>query len=111
ILSHFGRPEGEQNPEMSLAYMVPVLIHCWGYNVSFAPDCVGPAAQKLASSLKPGEIGLLENVRFHKGETDNDPAFIKQLAELGDIFVNDAFSAAHRAHASTEGLSRYLPSA
>lgn len=110
ILSHFGRPEGEQNPEMSLAFLAPVLQSCWGYDIRFAPDCIGAPAQKLAGSLKNGEIGLLENVRFHKGETKNDPDFVRALASLGDVFVNDAFSAAHRAHASTEGLSHHLPS-
>lgn len=111
ILSHFGRPEGEQNPEMSLAFLVPVLQEQWGVSVSFAANCIGEKAQILAGSLKPGEVGLLENLRFHKGETENDHGFIQELAKLGDIYVNDAFSAAHRAHASTEGLARYLPSA
>lgn len=111
ILSHFGRPEGAQNPEMSLAFLVPVLQECWGRDVRFTPECIGPAAQKLADSLETGDIGLLENVRFHKGETENDPKFVKELAALGDVFVNDAFSASHRAHASTEGLSHHLPSA
>ncbi|MCB1650603.1 MAG: phosphoglycerate kinase [Alphaproteobacteria bacterium] len=111
ILSHFGRPEGEQNPEMSLAFMLPTLEECWQTSVRFAPDCIGEKARQAAESLQDGEILLLENVRFHKGEKANDPAFIKELASLGDIYVNDAFSAAHRAHASTEGLARILPSA
>lgn len=111
ILSHFGRPEGEQNPEMSLAFLLGPLKECWGHDVSFAADCVGEKAEQLSSCLQDGDIGLLENVRFHKGETTNDPAFVNQLAKLGDIFINDAFSAAHRAHASTEGLAHILPSA
>jgi len=111
VLSHFGRPEGEQNPEMSLAFLVPVLKERWGCSVRFAPNCIGESAEKLAASLQPGEIGLLENLRFHKGETDNDPAFAQALATLGDIYINDAFSAAHRAHASTEGIARLLPAA
>lgn len=111
ILSHFGRPDGEQNPEMSLAFLSPVLKQCWGRLVRFAPDCVGSAARKLSAELKNGEIGLLENVRFHKEETANDKDFAQDLAALGDIYINDAFSAAHRAHASTEGIAHVLPSA
>lgn len=111
ILSHFGRPEGEQNPEMSLAFLLGPLKESWGLDVSFAADCIGEHAQRLADSLSNSDIGLLENVRFHKGETANDPAFVRALAALGDVFVNDAFSAAHRAHASTEGLAHALPSA
>lgn len=111
ILSHFGRPEGEQNPEMSLAFLTPVLKQCWDRLVRFAPDCVGDAARKLSAELKDGEIGLLENVRFHKEETANDKGFAQDLASLGDIYVNDAFSASHRAHASTEGIAHLLPSA
>ena len=111
ILSHFGRPEGEQNPEMSLAFLTPVLKQCWGRLVRFAPDCVGDAARKLSAELKDGEIGLLENVRFHKEETANDKGFAQDLASLGDIYVNDAFSASHRAHASTEGSAHLLRSA
>jgi phosphoglycerate kinase len=111
ILSHFGRPEGERNPEMSLAFLIPVLQNCWGRDVSFIPECVGPAAEKAADSLIPGQVAVLENVRFHKGEEANDPYFCQQLAALGDLYVNDAFSAAHRAHASTEGLAHILPSA
>lgn len=109
ILSHFGRPDGAQNPEMSLAFLAPVLEKRWGYPVRFSQDCIGATAQGLAQSLKDGEIALLENVRFHKEEEANDPAFAKTLSLLGDIYVNDAFSAAHRAHASTEGLAHHLP--
>lgn len=110
ILSHFGRPEGEQNPAMSLVFLTPTLEQCWGRSVRFAPDCIGPAAEKIVSSLEDGEIALLENVRFHKGEKKNDPEFAKNLAALGDIYINDAFSASHRSHASTEGIARLLPS-
>ncbi|MAF97664.1 MAG: phosphoglycerate kinase [Micavibrio sp.] len=111
ILSHFGRPEGEQNPEMSLAFLVPTLEECWGTKVSFAPNCIGEKAQKASDALQSGDVVLLENLRFHKGEKANDPEFVRELASLGDIYVNDAFSAAHRAHASTEGLAHILPAA
>jgi len=111
ILSHFGRPEGEQNPEMSLAFLVGTLEDCWGCDVRFATDCIGERAKAMADSLNDGDVALLENLRFHKGEKANDPAFVAELAKLGDIYVNDAFSAAHRAHASTEGLAHALPPA
>jgi len=111
ILSHFGRPEGAQNPEMSLAFLLQTLEECWGCPIRFAPNCIGEKAQNLSQSLQDGEVALLENVRFHKGEESNDPAFAQELAKLGDLYVNDAFSAAHRAHASTEGLAHYLPAA
>lgn len=111
ILSHFGRPEGEQNPEMSLAFLAPILEKCWNVDVRFCPDCIGHVAKDMAASLQNGHILLMENLRFYKGEEKNDPAFTAQLAELGDIYVNDAFSAAHRAHASTEGLAKLLPAA
>lgn len=112
LLSHFGRPEGEQNPEMSLIFLLPALQKSFGVEkIRFAQDCIGPSAKTLADSLQPGEVGLLENLRFHKGEKSNDPAFARELASLGDLYVNDAFSAAHRAHASTEGLAHLLPAA
>lgn len=111
VLSHFGRPEGAQNPEMSLAFLIPTLEKSWDCNIRFAQNCIGEKAEILASNLKDGEVALMENVRFHKGEEANDPEFVAALAKLGDIYVNDAFSAAHRAHASTEGLARVLPSA
>ncbi len=111
ILSHFGRPDGEHNPQMSLAFLLPALEKSWGTKVKFAQDCIGAKAESLAASLQPGEIAILENVRFHKGEEANDPAFCRELAKNGDIFVNDAFSVSHRAHASTEGLAHLLPSA
>ena len=110
ILSHFGRPEGEQNPAMSLVFLVPVLQQAFGVDrIAFAPDCVGDAARNVAQHLENGDVALLENVRFHKSEKANDHGFAKELASLGDIFVNDAFSAAHRAHASTEGIAHHLP--
>ncbi len=111
ILAHFGRPKGERKDEFSLSFLPPVLKEQWGVDVAFAGDCIGAAAQSLADDLAPGQVGLLENVRFHKGETDNDAAFARDLAKAGDIFINDAFSAAHRAHATTEGLAHLLPTA
>lgn len=109
ILSHFGRPKDGPDAEFSLQFLVPVLQAQWGQPVAFAPDCIGAPAATLVQTLQAGQIGLLENVRFHKGEEKNDPAFARALAENGDIFINDAFSAAHRAHASTEGLAHILP--
>lgn len=111
ILSHFGRPKGERKVEYSLSFLPPLLQKQWGVEVQFAEDCIGTPAQNMAANLENGQFGLLENLRFHKGEEGNDPEFIKQLATLGDVYVNDAFSAAHRAHASTEGLAHMLPNA
>ena len=111
ILSHFGRPEGAQNPEMSLAFLIPALQECWECDIRFAADCIGEKAQNVIDTLAPGDVALLENVRFHKGEKSNDSDFASQLAALADLYVNDAFSAAHRAHASTEGIAHHLPSA
>lgn len=111
VLSHFGRPEGEQTPSMSLAFLVGVLQERWGADIKFAPDCIGPKAEAVANALNNGEVAVLENLRFHKGEKTNDSAFVQALASLGDIYVNDAFSAAHRYHASTEGLAHVLPCA
>lgn len=110
LLAHFGRPKGQPNPEMSLEPLAPVLSQMLGTPVGFADDCVGPVAAGIVAALKDGNVVLLENTRFHAGEEKNDEEFASQLASLGDIFVNDAFSAAHRAHASTEGLARHLPS-
>ena len=110
VLSHFDRPKGKVVPSMSLKPVAPALSSALGQPVAFADDCVGPVAEKAVAALKDGDVLLLENTRFHKGEEDNDPAFAKELAKLGDIFVNDAFSAAHRAHASTEGIAHLLPS-
>ena len=109
VLSHFGRPKGGPDTENSLAPVAAALGKLAGLPVSLAPDCVGEAAEKAVAALPDGGILVLENTRFHKGEERNDPEFAKALAALGDIFVNDAFSAAHRAHASTEGLARLLP--
>jgi phosphoglycerate kinase len=111
LLSHFDRPKGKVVPSMSLKALVAPLSQELGREVAFAEDCVGPVAEAAVAALKDGEVLLLENTRFHKGEEDNDPAMAKQLAALGDIFVNDAFSAAHRAHASTEGVAHLLPNA
>ncbi len=108
LLSHLGRPKGTARPELSLAPVVPALEARLGA-VAFASDCIGPAAAEVVEALKPGGIALLENLRFHPGEEANDPAFAKALAANGDVFVNDAFSTAHRAHASTEGIAHILP--
>jgi len=112
VLSHFGRPDGKRVDSMSLQPLVqPLSAALGGLKVAFAPDCVGPQAMAVVDALPEGGIALLENTRFHAGEEANDPGFVKELAALGDIYVNDAFSAAHRAHASTEGVARLLPSA
>jgi phosphoglycerate kinase len=111
VLSHFDRPKGKVLPSMSLRVLVEPLSKAVGRPVAFAEDCIGPKAQSAVAALKDGEVLLLENTRFHKGEEENDPAMAKELAALGDIYVNDAFSAAHRAHASTEGVARLLPNA
>jgi phosphoglycerate kinase len=110
VLSHFGRPKG-RDASQSLAPLVGPLAAAVGRPVAFVDDCIGPAAEAAAARLRGGEILLLENLRFHKGEEKNEPAFVKALAALGDVYVNDAFSCAHRAHASTEGLAHVLPSA
>ncbi len=109
VISHFERPKGRRVPEMSLKPIAPALAKIIGQPVAFADDCIGPDAAAVVNKLNNGDVALLENLRFHKGEEDNDPAFVKELAALGDIYVNDAFSAAHRAHASTEGLAHVLP--
>ena len=111
VLSHFDRPKGKVVPSMSLRPVTEPLGKAVGRAVAFANDCVGEVAKEAVAKLKDGDVLLLENTRFHTGEEKNDPAFAKQIAELGDIFVNDAFSAAHRAHATTEGLAHLLPSA
>ncbi|MHA1113659.1 MAG: phosphoglycerate kinase [Alphaproteobacteria bacterium] len=112
LLSHFGRPKGKSDPAMSLRPLVASLSAALGgRKVAFAKDCIGAAARDAVAAMAPGDVLLLENLRFHPGEEANDPAFAKALAELGDVYVNDAFSAAHRAHASTEGLARLLPAA
>ncbi|MEH6677881.1 phosphoglycerate kinase [Phenylobacterium sp.] len=109
LLAHFDRPKGKVVPSMSLEPIVPALAKVLGGPVAFAADCVGEAAAAAVDALGPGDVLLLENVRFHTGEEGNDPAFAKALAANGDLYVNDAFSAAHRAHASTEGLAHILP--
>ncbi|HEY2033272.1 MAG TPA: phosphoglycerate kinase [Rhizomicrobium sp.] len=111
VLSHFDRPKGKVVPEMSLKPIAPALAKELGKPVAFASDCVGDVAKDAVAKLKDGDIVLLENTRFHKGEEANDPEFAKEVASLGDVFVNDAFSAAHRAHATTTGLAYLLPSA
>jgi len=108
LLAHFGRPKG-RDPKDSLKPIAAELARVLKRNMGFADDCVGEAAEKAVAAMKPGAILLLENTRFHKEEEKNDPAFVEQLAKLGDIYVNDAFSAAHRAHASTEGVAHRLP--
>jgi phosphoglycerate kinase len=111
VLSHFGRPDGKRVPEMSLKPLVEPLAKAIGKPVAFADDCIGAVAEAAVRALKNGEVLLLENLRFHKEEEKNDPGFIDKLSALGDIYINDAFSAAHRAHASTEGLANRLPAA
>ncbi|MFC3125825.1 phosphoglycerate kinase [Pseudoroseomonas globiformis] len=110
ICSHFDRPKGKRVPEMSLKPMAEALSASLGQPVLFAEDCIGETAQQAVAKMSNGEILVLENTRFHSGEEKNDPAMVKALAALADAFVNDAFSAAHRAHASTEGVARQLPS-
>jgi phosphoglycerate kinase len=110
LLAHFDRPKGKVVPAMSLAFVAEPLGKLLEQEVAFASDCVGPEAAKVIAGLEKGGVALLENVRFHAGEESNDAAFATELAKLGDVYVNDAFSAAHRAHASTEALARALPS-
>ena len=109
LLSHFGRPKGP-DPTQSLKLAAPAIAAVLKRPIAFAEDCIGEKAAAAVNAMKPGDILCLENTRFHPGEERNDPDFVAQLAALGDIFVNDAFSAAHRAHASVEGLGRRLPS-
>lgn len=109
LMSHFGRPKGGPDPEFSLAPVAPALAKLIGRDVAFAGDCVGPVAENALAQLPDGGVLLLENTRFHAGETRNDAEMSRQLAALGDIFVNDAFGSAHRAHASTVGVTDYLP--
>jgi len=110
VISHFGRPKGAPEAEFSLRPVAARLADLLRRPVAFASDCIGSAAEKAVAALQPGEIVVLENLRFHKGEENNDPAFAQALAGLGDIFVSDAFSTAHRAHASTDAITRLLPS-
>ena len=109
LTSHLGRPKGEFKPEFSLAPVAKELSRLLGTEVIMAKDVIGEDAKQKAANLKEGEVLLLENVRYHREETDNEPEFAKELASFGEIFVNDAFGTAHRAHASTEGVTKYLP--
>ena len=109
VLAHFGRPKGKREPSMSLRPLARPLGEALGVEVAFAEDCVGDVARRAVDALRPGQVLLLENLRFHAGEEKNDPAFADQLAALGDIYVDDAFSAAHRAHASITGVAERLP--
>ena len=109
LCSHLGRPKGEVKPEFSLRPVAEHLGKLLGKPVAFAEDCIGPKAEEAAKSLKPGDVLLLENTRFHAGETKNDPEMAKQLASLAEVYVNDAFGSAHRAHASTAGVAQFLP--
>ena len=109
VLSHFGRPKNGPDKENSLEPVAGALAQHLKQPVSFASDCIGDAAASAIAKMKDGDVLVLENTRFHKGEEKNDPAFVEELAKLGDLYVNDAFSAAHRAHASTEGVAHRLP--
>ncbi len=109
LASHLGRPKGEKVPSMSLAPVAPALAQRIGLPVLFLDDCVGDKIEDAVNSLVPGQIALLENLRFYKGETDNDPAFAQSLAKLADVYINDAFGTAHRAHASTYGVAELIP--
>ena len=109
ILAHFGRPKGQKNPEYSLSKITRPLTQVLGREVQFIPDCQGDAAADGIAVMRAGDIAILENTRFHPGEEKNDPALVDAMAAIADFYVNDAFSAAHRAHASTEGLAHKLP--
>lgn len=109
LMAHFGRPKGKAVPEMSLRPVALALSERMETSVGFVEDCIGPAAKSAIDGLSDGEVLLLENTRFHAGEEKNDPDFVAELAKNGDVFVNDAFSAAHRAHASTEGVAHHMP--
>ena len=110
VMSHFGRPKGQKNPDFSMAPIAKEFEKLLGRPVKLASDVIGPEVEAEVKALKPGEVLLLENVRFYKEEEGNDPEFAKTLASYGDVYCNDAFGTAHRAHASTEGVSHYLPS-
>jgi len=110
LMSHLGRPKGKPKPEFSLKPVAERLGKLLNKSVILAPDCVGNEVSNLAADLKPGSVLLLENLRFHNEEEENNPVFSQQLASLGDIYINDAFGTAHRAHASTEGVTKFLPS-
>jgi phosphoglycerate kinase len=110
LLSHFGRPKGQTRPDMSTALLVKPLSQLLGRSVRFIEDCQGPEAERAVTTMTPASVGILENTRFHDGEEKNDPELAKAMAALGDYYVDDAFSTAHRAHASTEGITHFLPS-
>ncbi|HEV8620078.1 MAG TPA: phosphoglycerate kinase [Nitrospiraceae bacterium] len=109
LCSHLGRPNGTFDPKYSLAPVAKRLGRLMGKEILFAPDCIGPAVERLVAKMKPGDVLLLENLRFHMGEEENDDNFSKALAALGDVYINDAFGAAHRAHASTVGITKFIP--
>jgi phosphoglycerate kinase len=109
LLAHFGRPKGERRPDMSLSLVTSAYEEVLGRPVRFVGDCCGEMAAENVAMMQPGDVAILENSRFHPGEEKNDPELARAMAALGDLYVNDAFSAAHRAHASTEGLARLLP--
>ena len=109
LCSHLGRPKGMFDPRYSLAPVAKRLGRLLGKEILFAPDCIGPAVEGLIAKMNPGDVLLLENLRFHQGEEDNDDTFSKALAALGDVYINDAFGAAHRAHASTVGITKFIP--
>ncbi len=111
LASHLGRPKGKPEPKYSLKPVAARLSELLGKQVAFAPDCVGPEVEKMVSSLRDGDALLLENLRFHAEEEKNDPAFARQLAALCDVYVNDAFGTAHRAHASTAGITKFVKQA
>ncbi len=108
LMSHMGRPKGQRLDKYSLRHIVPAVSKILGVDVKFAEDCVGPVAEQAAAQLKPGEVLLLENLRFHKEETEGDENFAAQLAKLGDVYINDAFGTAHRAHASTAVVAKFF---
>jgi len=107
LMSHLGRPKGKPNPKYSLKPAALRLSQLLGKEVKLAPDCIGNEVKAMVNAMKPGDVILLENLRFHEEEEKNNPEFAKQLADLGDVYVNDAFGSAHRAHASTEGLTKF----
>ena len=109
LCSHLGRPKGTFDPKYSLAPVAKRLGRLMGKDILFAPDCIGPAVEGLVAKMKPGDVLLLENLRFHQGEEENDDAFSKALAALGDVYINDAFGAAHRTHASIVGITKFIP--
>jgi phosphoglycerate kinase len=110
VISHFGRPKGRPDPAFTLQPVAEKLGQLMGSPIAFANECIGGSAEKTVAALRPGQIAVLENLRFHPGEEKNAPEFAKELAKLGEVFIGDAFSCSHRAHASTEGITHYLPS-